>query len=394
MPSFRSADVDMAPVVSPVRVRSLDGIRGIAAAVVVLHHCLLVEPDLVRPYITAEPLSPSAPLPWALEHTPLHLLWAGTEAVYVFFVLSGFVLTMAWTSPVRRSWAAYYPQRLLRLYLPVLGAVALAAALTVVVPRVDAASLSPWLQNRPAVTPWVLWRDAALVRGVSGLVSPLWSLRWEVLFSLGLPLYLWVARRWPSRWLANLACTFVLIFVGALTGREFIMFLPMFNIGVLMASRVDRLHAAGEWLSEQPRHRAIWLALSVAAALALTNYWYLLGLRPSDAVLAVSRPIAVAGAAVVVFVGIGSRRARQVFERAPLQWLGAISFSLYLVHEPIIVSIAFLAGPGTTLATVPVATALSFVAAIVFFRYVERPAHRIARTFGRRMEAPSRLTQP
>src|SRR5262245_36856658 len=108
---------------SSQRFASLDGLRGVAALVVVVHHSLLVSPMLAAAYYGGDI---TGALHRIAVYSPLHLLWGGKEAVVVFFVLSGFVLVMAMRS---RSfdWASYFPSRLLRLYLPVAGAVALGA---------------------------------------------------------------------------------------------------------------------------------------------------------------------------------------------------------------------------------------------------------------------------
>ena len=71
---------------------------------------------------------------WLVTYTPLHAFWAGTEAVFVFFVLSGFFVDQR----IRQSavlLAFLLPSRLLRLYLPVVGALAFAAAVVAAVPR-------------------------------------------------------------------------------------------------------------------------------------------------------------------------------------------------------------------------------------------------------------------
>lgn len=73
---------------SPARLTSLDGLRGLAALVVLAHHALLTMSGFSSVY-WAEPF-PSWVTPFA--YTPLHALWAGQEAVLVFFVLSGAVL--------------------------------------------------------------------------------------------------------------------------------------------------------------------------------------------------------------------------------------------------------------------------------------------------------------
>jgi peptidoglycan/LPS O-acetylase OafA/YrhL len=62
-----------------------------------------------------------------------------------------------------------------------------------------------------------------------------------------------------------------------------------------------------------------------------------------------------------------------------------VSFSLYLVHEPIVVSVASLVGGSRrgVAVTVVVGTVLSLVAAVFFHRLVEAPSQRLAAAAGR-----------
>src|SRR3954454_3511925 len=129
------------------RYTALDGLRGIAALVVVIHHSLLLIAVLASPYFTGRSAAAAGTFAWWLLYTPLHLVWEGTGAVYVFFVLSGFVLTLPALGR-GYDWLAYYPQRLIRLYLPVWGGVILAALTILVVPRTSTVS-STWLLARP-----------------------------------------------------------------------------------------------------------------------------------------------------------------------------------------------------------------------------------------------------
>jgi peptidoglycan/LPS O-acetylase OafA/YrhL len=98
------------------RERSLDGVRGAAALAVFFSHALIVSPSLGR---TAS-LAPNAVDGTALRilaYTPLRLLWIGPEAVVIFFVLSGYVMTLPFMGDRNPNWAAYYGKRLIRLYL-------------------------------------------------------------------------------------------------------------------------------------------------------------------------------------------------------------------------------------------------------------------------------------
>jgi peptidoglycan/LPS O-acetylase OafA/YrhL len=64
-------------------------------------------------------------------------------------------------------------------------------------------------------------------------------------------------------------------------------------------------------------------------------------------------------------------------------WLGKRSFSLYLVHEPIVVTVAYLLGGRPSLwMELGLAIPLSLLAAEVFGRFVEQPSLHLARNFG------------
>lgn len=83
------------------RLPALDGLRGVAALVVVAFHVLLLSPSFADRAEAGPGLRPADPS-WWLTHAPLYLLWAGQQAVFLFFVLSGFVLTLsALGRPVR-----------------------------------------------------------------------------------------------------------------------------------------------------------------------------------------------------------------------------------------------------------------------------------------------------
>ena len=109
-----------------VRLTALDGLRGLAAFVVVLHHITLIATPLIQP--AAGTTAPLFGLWWWLENTPLKLLSAGRESVLVFFVLSGVVVVLPALKRVDFSWPGLIASRLIRLLLPAWAAIALAIA--------------------------------------------------------------------------------------------------------------------------------------------------------------------------------------------------------------------------------------------------------------------------
>lgn len=352
------------------RLSALDGLRGVAALVVVVHHALLVSPAFAAAYFGGP--VPKGPWMTAMVYTPLHLVWGGAEAVVVFFVLSGFVLARAVRS---RSfdWFAYFPSRMLRLYVPVAAAVALAFAI-LLLPHNGAPS-SPWLAAHPTGYPLRdILQDLTLVGGTSGVVSPLWTLRWEIVFSLLLPVVAYAARLIPA-WMLGLACIAASA-LGASQDVSSLQYLPIFGVGVALDGMWDRIST----VVERATRRVGWLvwagALSLAAVL-LGMHWPLLGLLGRPAAETLGQGPIVAGAGLLVIAAVHCATLRRVLTWRPIAWLGTVSFSLYLVHEPIVILMANVTGamPWTLLAGVP----LALLVAWVFWLVVEHPAHRLAR---------------
>ncbi len=85
----------------------------------------------------------------------------------------------------------------------------------------------------------------------------------------------------------------------------------------------------------------------------------------------------------ILWMALYGPAARAFLERPLVQWPGVRSFSLYLVHEPIVVSIALLLGPKWVPLTVLIGVPLSLVATQLFYYSVERPSHRLSRHIGR-----------
>lgn len=365
------------------RLRSLDGLRGVAALVVVFQHTLLSWPSVADVFFEDTTVGVGTAY-WWLTYTPLHLFWVGEEAVLVFFVLSGLVLALPAT---RRavSWWSYFPKRLARLYVPVWAALVVAVALAGVVPRQASPGQSSWLNARADVPLSGAWSDALLVGGVGLLNSPLWSLRWEVVFSLLLPVYLLLASRYTKALPVKLAGLLGLIAVGTLLGSQALRFLPMFAFGVLMAYHLEELSAIGRRIDAAARPALAWWSLGALAVLLLTARWTADGLPVESALLeAAGSGGSFLGAVLVVFLAMYWPSARNVLLTGPVQYLGLRSFSLYLIHEPVVVSTLFLLPEATPRgATFLICVGLSLLAAAGFYQIVEAPSHRLAQRAGR-----------
>lgn len=367
------------------RITSLDGLRGIAALIVVVYHVFLTQPALAAPH-----LDPAAPLDtgtWWATFSPLHLMWAGPEAVFVFFVLSGLVLALPMADSGRLNPWDYYPRRLVRLYLPVWGAVGLAVLWAAAFPRNWPDGTSWWFVGNatdPALS--TVLADLLLVWKPGQANHVLWSLQWEVVYCLVLPLVL-VAARWsPRLWAVKFVGLGGALVAGAVVGSLALASLSLFVLGTLMAVEHHRL---GTWAAVLDRSgRLWWPAVLAACVVLLLAYWFVHALPLPAAATGpaedVARGLQGLGAGLIVFVVWFWRGAERAMTTRVMQWLGSRSFSLYLVHLPIVASVAVVMdGRPSLVAALALSLLVTLPVTEVFYRLVERPSHRIARCAGR-----------
>jgi peptidoglycan/LPS O-acetylase OafA/YrhL len=365
------------------RLTSLDGLRGLAALVVVVHHGALSLPSLARQYQAPDPSSPA----WWLTYTPLRILWAGGEAVLVFFVLSGLVLCLPFLScPAPGAWWRYYRKRLLRLYLPVVAAVVLTGFVVSLVPRRPSGDWSWWMVAHAVPADLsALGQDAFLLGGTGWLNSALWSLKYEVFFSLLLPLFVVLVRQLTAPLWLSVPLALWGVGWAVSIDHELLSFMFVFAVGVLLAQRLDSLAAWGARISGSRRASLLWLVVLVGGVLLLLSEWWMKQFVSDWTLwLPVGRPAGVLGAAVLVLAFLHCPAARRLGNTRALQWLGKVSFSLYLVHEPLVVSVATFVPPTARglPVTLGVGIGVSLVAAVVFFHAVERPSQRFATWVG------------
>src|SRR5258708_14692806 len=120
------------------RIAYLESIRGLAALqVLLLHFLAALAPDLVF-------TPPAGAIVARTIHlSPLYFLYDGYSAVYIFFTLSGYVLTRSFERHLAQP-SSQIMARVIRLGLPAIAATVIAAALLLIFgrPNVQAGDLS------------------------------------------------------------------------------------------------------------------------------------------------------------------------------------------------------------------------------------------------------------
>ena len=375
------------------RLDYLDGLRGLAAMQVVFEHVVLG----FRPGI--------------FDAWP-RILWDGNVAVFLFFLMSGFVLTGSFERAPAAVGSAL-ARRLIRLGLPLAAASVFAFLLVTALPGhyLDAArfSGSAWLASMRPDDPLHALADvsgATMVTGYStttlfGVLSPLlwteratadpplWSLHIELWGSILLIALIWT--KWRSPWLYAGALAACALLIG---GNA----LDLFVIGTLSASLIRSPQF--EQLRQRPWITPFAGAVLIAGIVVAEWGNHLPGTKQvAHAVMAgsVVHPfsffhfVSEAGAVLIYAAVLLMPPAQRLLSCRVPAWLGRMSFSIYLLHWPIMLTAgsaayahAFpFAGGVAAWYALAVVVGLTLAAAVAFERWVDRPAVRLSRAFGR-----------
>jgi peptidoglycan/LPS O-acetylase OafA/YrhL len=310
------------------RIRSFDGLRGVAALIVVIFHYML----LLYPHG-----SPStASVPAAIADTPVHILWNGPFAVAIFFVLSGFVMAAA-ADRRRASLLSNSIARHLRLAVPATASCVLAWIWLSAWPTAaqdlaeTVAAPSAWLEKTYQGDVKSLGHAIAdgmvanFVRGFSQFNNVLWTLQYELIGSLGIFIgyRLWIGR--------------ARLLLLALSSAAIIMFIPGPYLAFPLGAALYEARTRG-WLEHAPA-AAPWAALIVGILLGYPGEGAhgRLGL-PSVPMSwefgASGGLVSVVAAGILIYGTLMLDCVGRIFSHAMPMWLGRISFSLYLVHVP------------------------------------------------------------
>jgi peptidoglycan/LPS O-acetylase OafA/YrhL len=209
---------------------------------------------------------------------------------------------------------------------------------------------------------------SAFLTGDVHFDSPLWTMRIELFGSFAIFLaapVLFAVQSWPLR----LALIFV---VMVLCGGVYpVTYLSDFLIGTIVAMLYaeDRMPVFSNW-------QAAVLGLVAVYLFSFTYEQKLLIHAPIKAVMPAgdtSHFVWDAGAVLMIFLLLGNPYLRRVFSKTWAVWLGLLSFPIYLLHGPIMLSAgaaAFNSGlqplgeTGSVLAAVGVSVALTLACAV------------------------------
>jgi peptidoglycan/LPS O-acetylase OafA/YrhL len=366
-------------------IASLTGMRGLAAFLVFLHHYGALHPGIR--------LDLAVPLIGKFLQFPLGFGFVGVD---IFFVLSGFLLTLPFArsanSPERGpSLSRFFKRRILRVFP------AYYAQLFLIL------LVGSWFQSWAAQTNYTFFAHLLMFFHISWhpvepMVGVWWTLPVEMGFYLLLPLLAPFLR--PKRWIPVLLGGLILSVVyrswaagnfsvisdghAFMAASQLPGSLPEFLLGASAALLVQKLSLNG-W----PRPAAWVLDLMFALGLIIPAIWLWQIVLPAGAVYwkghwgMVVGPIALGLPLAVAVLGLywGSRLGRVLLANRVVYFLGLISYSLYLWHFVVMQQIQQLIGDSYTglphWITFPLAVAAVIAVSSVSYYLVEKPFYRL-----------------
>ncbi|NUU04719.1 acyltransferase family protein [Herbaspirillum robiniae] len=317
-----------------------------------------------------------------LYHFGITQAAGGFVGVDVFFVISGFLITGILLKPggdsdTRARLAQFWSRRILRI-TPALFVMLLLSAtvfLVVLPPRMSSTLVPAFTSATFSYSNfWLRLTVDYFNAGVTNPILHTWSLAVEEQFYLLFPLLIatiGARRRVLLKWLviALLAISLIAACIVAPVGQADAFYLPWLRAWELFAGALVCFAPVAQLPDAARRLLSNAGLLAVAASCALYHEQMVFpGLLALPPVLG----------AVGIVAGAGSDSiANRLLRLKPMQWVGKISYSLYLVHWPL----ACLASLTVTLYPRPVKAALLMVSVLLAWlswRLVEQPMRALA----------------
>ena len=311
------------PASAGSRERYLDGLRAIAALHVTFSHTFM---EIYPPEFGVRPQEL-----W-LRILTYEMSISGL-GVALLVVLSGYSLSL---SARRGGWrlrdgkAAFVARRARRLVPPYMVALALSLLLSATLLSKETGT--HWDASVPFTTTDVV-AHLLLLQDVLGdpytISHPLWSIAVTWHIYLAFPLMLWAVRRYGVLRTATIIVFFTAFITLGTRGQNSLFAIrtaELYGAFMLGLAALELTRAGGVVTLRGRTRRPPWVGIAVVLSL-----WSGLVNDDNHALLYVAM------ACLMVAVGTGGARPlRALLEWRPLVWLGTISFSLYLVHGPIV----------------------------------------------------------
>ncbi|CAG7632626.1 acyltransferase family protein [Paenibacillus allorhizosphaerae] len=371
------------------RFEELDSLRGLAAMSVLIGHCLIMLPYLTSKQYTTEM--------WVwniIKFTPISAIWAGHEAVILFFILSGFVLSIPYNNGKELPYPTYLVRRICRIYIPYLFVIFLAILSRTYISSSQISIFSDWYNS--------LWRSDITIQTIidhiiflgkydtNALNTVIWSLVEELRISIIFPFIMLLVIRFNWKINIGIGLTSSLIsyaayyikwhssntaLIKAVGYASTLEWLPMFIIGAVLAKNSNSICMLYKRLSRSTRI----VMLLCGLMLYTYSHWMPFGGKLLHITI-VEDWIILAGASIFIIFALFSGSVSRFLMFKPIHFIGKISYSIYLSHMIILLVMVNLLYGLIPLALIWLLTIiLTIVISALMYFYIELPSIKLGR---------------
>ncbi|MEK4581196.1 MULTISPECIES: acyltransferase family protein [Bacillus] len=367
------------------RYKELDSLRGIAAIIVLLGHFLALFPILGKKVM------------YSTFGAYFSVLWQGHSAVIIFFVLSGFVLSLPFYKGAEFNYLKYLIKRVCRIYIPYIVILFIAIGIKL--------GIHSKIGTIPGLVQWGSWNIEVSFNRVmdhilflrefnsDAFIMVIWSLVHEMRISIVFPLIIFLLLR--VNWKVSIGIAMFLSVIGYLLMKnipsEFNMpvstnyfitlhYSSMFIIGALLAK--NREYLVSKIINLKAKYLLLPLGLLFFSypRIPFMLLSKLIGEIDYELYLIIIDWYICFGAVLIILSALSSKLFSKLLLIKPVQFIGEISYSLYLVHPIVLLTTVHIFYGKIS---VPLILLISFiftmVVSVLCYKFIEIPSIKIGR---------------
>jgi peptidoglycan/LPS O-acetylase OafA/YrhL len=377
------------------RYEELDSLRGIAALSVFLSHILLVFPDTKATKLL-------------FDYGPLRIFVAGSEAVILFFVLSGFVLSLPFYNSTGVNYLSFLIKRVCRIYIPYIVAVTFSLIFSMTLYSGKILGLSNWFNgfwSNPVNSTTVINHTLLIKTFMSNVNPVLWSLVHEMRISIIFPLLMLVVVRISFKKGMLLSILFSLlsvflfyVFKKGNNGVEYINtinYIAIFVIGALLAKY--RLSISDKLKLLSARSKAILFCFGLLMYVFVKPSFALKALVFHDIApfyrTVIDCWVVAIGAAILIVFAMTSKVFSRILTNKIIHFLGKISYSLFLSHIFILFSLIHLLYERIPMFLIClISIIMTLIISSFMYVFIEEPSIKLGRFLVNKLNITARQT--